>query len=318
MKILVTLCLCMTLVQLTSFGKDFEKLSLEEALVKGKQQSKPVFLYFTIKACGPCFFMEKDVFPNDTISQTLRNDFIAIKFDGDSWRGEPLAKKYQIMSYPTLLILDADGNIIKRNPGALEVGELKDFLTIGQATVGRAGDNMLTEYEKERLAFENSAEGNIIEAHLGVRLGLNGAALSGTDNMSRIGWSAGLFLAVEKGRVLLRPGLEFDSRGNQLHKLPYLTVPIDVGVSVWKGGLFGLPAGLRCIVTPYYSVLLNDRQNQFKRSDYGFRNGIAVFVGETSKIELLLSYQHGLPNISKIQESSQRTRTFNLTTLLTF
>lgn len=318
MNRLSTLIFWLLFLSFNSFGTDFEKLSLEEALIKGKQENKPVFVYFTSKACGPCVVMQREVFPNDTIAGILKNDFVAIKYDGDSWRGEPLVKKFQIMAYPSMLIFNTEGFIVRRNIGYLEVSELKEFLAIGNATKGRAGDNMLTEREMQILEYKNRAGSNDFPVELVVRLGLHRAELSGVENRSRVGWSAGLLLAIEKGRGLLRTGIEFEARGNQINKLPYLTVPVDLGLSVYKGGLFGLPGGVRCIVTPYYSLLLNNRDNQFRHSDYGFRNGIAAFVGQTSKLELLLSYNHGVPNVSKVQDITHHSRTFSLLAAFTF
>ena len=52
--------------------------------------------------------------------------FVSLKMDMEKGEGPKVAKRYGIEVYPTMLILDAEGNEIKRIVGALQPQQLID------------------------------------------------------------------------------------------------------------------------------------------------------------------------------------------------
>ena len=42
-------------------------------------------------------------------------------------QGEDIAPKYEIRTVPTLILVDDEGNVVKRHSGLLGVQELKEF-----------------------------------------------------------------------------------------------------------------------------------------------------------------------------------------------
>lgn len=70
------------------------------------------------KTCGPCKVLESNLrvanIPHENI-------------DIQSVEGENIIDKYEIKTVPTLIIIDDEGNVVKRHNGLLGVQELKEF-----------------------------------------------------------------------------------------------------------------------------------------------------------------------------------------------
>lgn len=68
--------------------------------------------------CGPCKVLESNLqlagIPHESI-------------DVQSIQGEDIAAKYEIRAVPTLILVDNEGNIVKRHSGLLDIQELKEF-----------------------------------------------------------------------------------------------------------------------------------------------------------------------------------------------
>jgi len=303
------------LIAVNAFGAEFEKLSLQEALNKASQENKYVFFYMTAKWCGPCLKMQKEVFPNDTISQILKDHFVAIKYDYDSWAGEQLRKEYDIVALPTILIFNSEGKVVKRNARFLNSSQLLNFITVNKQE--SASSNTLSEYEQKLKEYMDTRQ-KPFKPEVGIRLGINHSQIVNIENDGKTGFEAVVFVSIESSRVLIRPGIGFVSKGNSLYPLNYLSVPIDFGFSVYKGAFFGLPGGCRIIGAPNYSFLLNDTQQLFKRNDFGVRYGIAAYIGDTSKIELILTSDMGLLNISELVEETKRNQSYSFGVAFTF
>src|SRR5437879_3324780 len=60
--------------------------SLSWSQIKAKAQAENKYIFIDVFAtwCGPCKLMDRDVYPNDTISQVLNNSFVPVKLQMDS------------------------------------------------------------------------------------------------------------------------------------------------------------------------------------------------------------------------------------------
>jgi thioredoxin 1 len=94
--------------------KTFE-LALEEA----KKQNKLVFLDVYTTWCGPCKWMDENVFNDVRVAEKFNKQFVNYKIDGESFDGVNLALKYRIDSYPTYIFIDAEGNARHRIEGMM-------------------------------------------------------------------------------------------------------------------------------------------------------------------------------------------------------
>ncbi|MBA3238537.1 MAG: thioredoxin family protein [Parachlamydiaceae bacterium] len=91
----------------------------EEAVNKAKSSSKPIILFFTGSDwCSWCTKLDKEVFETQEFATLAGNQFIFLKLDfplnhplppQQSTQNKQLQKKFDIRSFPTLVILDPSG-----------------------------------------------------------------------------------------------------------------------------------------------------------------------------------------------------------------
>lgn len=98
----------------------FEQGTWDEILAKAKQENKPIFLDAYASWCGPCKWMAANVFTQNGVAEFFNAKFINAKIDMEKGEGIKLAQKYQVQAYPTLLILNSDGEMLHRVCGALQ------------------------------------------------------------------------------------------------------------------------------------------------------------------------------------------------------
>lgn len=98
-------------------GITFYKGSFEQALAKAKKENKLVFMDAYTVWCGPCKYLSKNVFTNDTVGKFFNENFVCVKMDMEKGEGIVLAKRYDVGSYPTLLYIDSNGEMIHRTCG---------------------------------------------------------------------------------------------------------------------------------------------------------------------------------------------------------
>lgn len=98
----------------------FEQGTWDEIIAKAKKEKKPIFLDAYASWCGPCKWMAANVFTQNGVAEFYNTKFINAKIDMEKGEGVKLAQKYQVQAYPTLLILNSDGEMIHRICGALQ------------------------------------------------------------------------------------------------------------------------------------------------------------------------------------------------------
>lgn len=103
---------------------DFKTLK-EKAIA----QNKLIFVDAFTVWCGPCKYMAKNIFTNDTVADFYNKHFINAKIDMEKGEGIDLAKKYEVMCYPNLLFIDGKGNLVHRTAGSMTA---IDFISLGE------------------------------------------------------------------------------------------------------------------------------------------------------------------------------------------
>src|SRR6185503_10815231 len=97
-------------------------------LARAKKEKKMIMVDAFTTWCGPCKWMAKNIFPNDTVAEFYNKNFINAKIDMEKGEGPDLAKKYEVGCYPTFLFIDGNGQLIHRQSGG---GEVKSFIQLG-------------------------------------------------------------------------------------------------------------------------------------------------------------------------------------------
>jgi len=112
-------------------GIRFEKesASLEKIFEKAKKENKIVFIDCYTTWCGPCKWMDKNVFTNDSVGDFFNSHFICAKIDMEKGGGPEIAKLYEVRCYPTFIFLNGDGKLLHRKSSSYSVQE---FIKISQ------------------------------------------------------------------------------------------------------------------------------------------------------------------------------------------
>jgi thiol:disulfide interchange protein len=102
--------------------------NLATALVASQNSNQNIFVDVSTVWCGYCKKMKKSVYTQGTIINALNTHYVALALDGENGDGKDLVAKYGINGFPTQLILNANGEIVKQNTGYLNEDELLTFL----------------------------------------------------------------------------------------------------------------------------------------------------------------------------------------------
>ena len=147
-------------------GIQFVQLPLEEALKQAKAENKLVFLDCYTSWCGPCRMMASKVFTQKAVGDLFNERFVNLKMDMEKGAGVDVAKRYNVSAYPTMLLLDGDGQVVYKIIGARRATDLmREVRAHGDPSKG---------YEVSRRRFEAGdrspqAVCNYVMAMLGAR-----------------------------------------------------------------------------------------------------------------------------------------------------
>ncbi len=106
-------------------NKVFQKLSLDEALKRAKDDDKLVMIDFYTDWCGYCKELDATTWRDPRVLAWLDSHAVAIKIDAEAKAS--VANKYRVGSYPTIVFLRPDGSEVNRIVGYDDADEfLKD------------------------------------------------------------------------------------------------------------------------------------------------------------------------------------------------
>lgn len=105
-------------------GISFDVHTFAEAMEKAKAENKLVFMDCYTTWCGPCRMMAAQVFTQQKVGDYFNEHFVSLKMDMEKGEGITLGKKYGVTAYPTMLILDTQGNVMHTMVGSRSAEEL--------------------------------------------------------------------------------------------------------------------------------------------------------------------------------------------------
>ena len=154
--------LSLSVVAQENEGIQFFHGTWEEGLQKARQENKLVFVDGFTVWCGPCAYMVKNVFPQKEVGDFYNRNFICMKIDMEK-EGKELAKRYNVVAYPTFLFVTPEGYVAHRSMGGLKVEAFialgKEALKIGhngheeRFAKGERNEVFLKEYFQEMLTL---------------------------------------------------------------------------------------------------------------------------------------------------------------------
>lgn len=101
-------------------GIKFEGGTWAEVLAKAKTENKYVFVDAFTTWCGPCKWMDKNIFPQAEVGSFFNKNFVNAKIDMEKGEGIEIAKQYKVNVYPTYLFVNGDGELVHRLVGSME------------------------------------------------------------------------------------------------------------------------------------------------------------------------------------------------------
>ncbi len=99
---------------------------LNSGLLIAQKSDKLVFVDFYADWCGYCKELDENTYTDTNVQQRLSQKYILVKINVD--QNPDLASKYNVYGLPTLVILDANGNEIKRQEGYVTPSELLNII----------------------------------------------------------------------------------------------------------------------------------------------------------------------------------------------
>jgi thiol-disulfide isomerase/thioredoxin len=109
----------------------WSELTFDQTIVQATKLQRMIFLNMYAEWCGSCRRMEAAVFGKPEVLSYLQRYFISLRRDGFRGEGVALARRYNCVTYPCMLIIDGKGQEIERltsyTPSAEFMQRLEDF-----------------------------------------------------------------------------------------------------------------------------------------------------------------------------------------------
>ena len=134
MKRLLSLWAVLFICHVFCYAQDgvvFRTLSFNEALQAAGKENKLLFIDCYTSWCGPCQIMMRDVFPQKKAGEFFNSQFVCVKYDMENGEGPSLVKKYNVVAYPTFLLLRPDGTEVHRVVGGSTLEDFIDKISVG-------------------------------------------------------------------------------------------------------------------------------------------------------------------------------------------
>lgn len=111
-------------------GIQFHTGTWNEALKMAKKENKLIFLDVYATWCGPCKKLKSKTFSDKEVGAYYNSNFINVSADGENGEGITLSQKYGIQQYPSLLFIDASGEVKASTSG---FHNTKEFIELGKS-----------------------------------------------------------------------------------------------------------------------------------------------------------------------------------------
>ena len=99
---------------------------LNSALELAEKSNKLVFVDFYADWCSYCKQLDEDTFTDPNVQARFSQGYVLVKVNTD--KNPDLASQYKVYGLPTLVVMDANGNEIKRQEGFVDPDELLNML----------------------------------------------------------------------------------------------------------------------------------------------------------------------------------------------
>lgn len=152
----------------------------EEILKEAQKIDKPIFVDVYTEWCGPCKWMDQNVFNQKSVISFFETNFLSVKIDAEKGYGPAFATENSVGGYPTYLFFAPNGDLILSGLGSfkseilIESGKkalenLKKGISLQQLSANSADWNLTPAEAKEyieKLGMASKPTGVLIEYYL--------------------------------------------------------------------------------------------------------------------------------------------------------
>lgn len=124
-------------IEITS-GDDWKEL-----ISKSEKTGTPLFLDIYATWCGPCKYLDKEVYTDSALAEVYNELFLNARIDGESKFGRQLVERYSLRAYPTMYFIGSDEKVISSIVGVREAGPLAETGKVISENIQK-----ISEYEK--------------------------------------------------------------------------------------------------------------------------------------------------------------------------
>jgi thiol:disulfide interchange protein len=103
------------------------RTGFDAALAESAKTGKPILVDFTASWCPPCKVMKHDVWPDPEVAAAANGEYVPLLIDVDEAENAGVAQRYRVRSIPTILILNAQGEVM-RTGSFMSREDLLEFL----------------------------------------------------------------------------------------------------------------------------------------------------------------------------------------------
>lgn len=97
-----------------------QETSFDATLANAAANNQKVFVEVYATYCGSCKKFKADVLSDKEVTDKLAVNTATALVDLESEEGKKLASKYEVQATPTFLLLDAQGNVLKKSAGYMD------------------------------------------------------------------------------------------------------------------------------------------------------------------------------------------------------
>lgn len=130
----------------STIGINFESGDWQSVLAKAKHENKLIFLDLFTTWCGPCKWMDQEVYPDAKVGKKYNTAFVNYKVDAQQGEGIALAKKFNVQGYPSYFFVKADEEVVFVAMGGRPVEE---FMVLADEALATGLEKPLAAYQAE-------------------------------------------------------------------------------------------------------------------------------------------------------------------------
>lgn len=90
--------------------------TLTEAMELAKAQGKPLLVDISAYWCPTCRKLDREVLSKEEVKSKIVEKYVFVRVDSEADGTRSIMKRYGVYGFPSLIITDAEGNLIRHLP----------------------------------------------------------------------------------------------------------------------------------------------------------------------------------------------------------